>query len=101
MRPVALAGILLSFAAALVLATGCASTGTDLPIAEPPTDAGPPPALTAELPVCLLSASISDKEKAQAAELGATKFIEKPFDPAELGANVIELLESMPHDDTH
>ena len=55
---------------------------------------------TAELPVLLLSASTSDKEKAQAAELGAVKFIEKPFDPTELGMDVIELLENMSHDDT-
>lgn len=50
MRPVALAGILLSFAAALVLATGCASSGTDLPTDQAPTDTGPPATLTAELP---------------------------------------------------
>ena len=54
---------------------------------------------TAELPVLLLSASTSDEEKAQAAKLGATKFIEKPFDPTELGTDIIQSIGNTPHDD--
>ncbi|GEM_PF-822120 len=50
MGSVALASRLLIFAAALCAATGCATSGSDLPAAQPPSEAGPPQTLTADLP---------------------------------------------------
>jgi hypothetical protein len=50
MRPAAASGILIALALALGVAVGCASSGSDLPAAQPPPDAGPPGTLTAELP---------------------------------------------------
>jgi len=51
------------------------------------------PAL-AGLPVLMLTAKGVQQDISNAAELGATEFIKKPFDPAHLAATVRKLIES-------
>jgi DNA-binding response OmpR family regulator len=46
-----------------------------------------------ETPVIMLTAKGHQKDMSHAAELGATQFIRKPFDPAELSDQVKKLLK--------
>lgn len=45
-----------------------------------------------DFPVLMLTAKGQQKDMANAAELGATKYLKKPFDPAELATTVKELV---------
>jgi len=47
-----------------------------------------------DLPVLMLTAKSSEMDLAKSAELGATRFLKKPFDPAALHRVVVEMLES-------
>ena len=45
------------------------------------------------LPILMLTAKGAQKDMASAAELGATQFLKKPFDPAELAAMVKRIVD--------
>ena len=45
-----------------------------------------------DLPVLMLTAKSGETDMAKSAELGATRFLKKPFDPAELHRVVVEML---------
>jgi len=47
-----------------------------------------------DVPVLMLTAKSSETDIAKSAELGATRFLKKPFDPSELARVVREVLES-------
>lgn len=48
---------------------------------------------TARLPVIMLTAKSFQQDVTSAAELGATQFMKKPFEPAALAASVRKLIE--------
>jgi len=48
------------------------------------------------IPVLMLTAKSSETDMAKSAELGATRFLKKPFDPAELHRVVMEMLAGQP-----